>query len=61
MNTERLTWERVSVDFIRSAGGRFDIFFSHLEQLWKAHDSERAKPCPYLPLAEAQLWCQRQA
>ena len=32
MNAERLTWERANVDFIRSAGGRFDLMFSHVEQ-----------------------------
>ena len=60
MRTE-LTWERVNVDFIRSASGRFDLMFSHVEQAWIAYDFERAKRRPFPTLAEAQLWCQKQA
>lgn len=61
MNTERLTWERVSVDFIRSAGGRFDLIFSHWSQLWVSLDCDLGKVQRFPTLGEAQLWCQRQA
>ena len=61
MNAERLTWERANVDFIRSAGGRFDLMFSHVEQTWIAYDWDKGSRRPFPTLAEAQLWCQKQA
>lgn len=56
----RLQWvmENVAGDFIRSACGRYDAFWSHQDRAWVCYDTRRPAKSPYGDLTEVKEWAE---
>lgn len=55
----RLVWDKVSRDFYRSRGSRFDVFLTHRGD-WLAVDAEGGM-CRGREFGMVRLWCENRA
>lgn len=59
--TSELVWVLESDGFYRSKGGRFELWYVHVERAWVAKDFDGRKRSEYGCLAEVKEWCERRA